>query len=203
MTHDPLWEDSGSAPSPYPGWMSDVDGEAYKNEVSQQFLLAMSSLAASVCVVAAINPNGERAGMTATAVCSLSTEPPQLVACMNRSSSMARAMNGTGWFSVSVLAHDQVELAGVFAGRTGLSGEDRFDDNVWTAHTTGAPVLSGAAATCICHVSASLQQATHLIVVGSVLDVINPAGESPLPLIYHGRHFTTVLPPPLSPQPND
>ena len=130
MTFDPSLNDEGAtaAASPYPGWMLADEGRAYEQEVSQHFVTAMSSLAATVCVVAAASPSGERFGITATAVCSLSTEPPQLVACVNRSSSIAKALSATGWFSVNILSGEQEHVAATFAGRTGLQGSDRFDD---------------------------------------------------------------------------
>ena len=194
MTYEPSLNDEGAtaSPSPYPGWMLDDEGVAYEQEVSGHFLTAMSSLAATVCVVAAASPSGDRFGITATAVCSLSTDPPQLVACVNRSSSMAKALGETGWFSVSILSGEQESVAATFAGRTGLQGSDRFEDQSWSRHTTGTPVLDGASAVCVCHVSNSLHQASHLVVIGRVLDVLLPEGDPPAPLMYHMRHFTTV-----------
>lgn len=181
--------------SPYPGWMPEDEGRAYESHVAGQFVNAMSALAASVCVIAATNPTtGERFGMTATAVCSLSTEPPQLVVCLNRNASVAGALTSTGWLTVNILAQDQADLAGVFAGRGGLAGEARFAHGSWRNHTTGAPVLEGSSATCVCHVSAKLQQATHLLVVGTVIDAIVDQEPPRPPLMYHLRRFTELAP---------
>lgn len=173
-----------------PGWLG-PESDAVDERVSQQFLTAMSSLAATVTVVAATSPLGARTGMTATAVCSLSTEPPMLVVCINRSCTLARTLTQTGWFSVNLLAGDQEGIAATFAGRGGLSGDDRFSHGDWTSHPTGAPILGDAAATCVCHVANTLQQATHLVVIGTVYDVLLPDG-APDPLMYHMRRFTTV-----------
>jgi flavin reductase (DIM6/NTAB) family NADH-FMN oxidoreductase RutF len=191
MSFEPASSGYGIPASPYPGWMLDEEGKAYEQEVAQHFLTAMSSLAATVCVVATTSPSGERAGITATAVCSLSTEPPQLLACINRNSSIARALEATGWFSVNILADHQEALAGTFAGRTGQKGSERFDDT-WKQHITGTPLLGGAAAVCVCHVSTLVRQTTHLVVIGRVLDVLLSADEPPAPLMYHTRRFTTV-----------
>jgi flavin reductase (NADH)/flavin reductase len=195
MSFDPMWHDYGAPASPYPGWMLDHEGKVYEEQVAQHFRTAMSSLAATVCVVAASSHTGDRYGITATAVCSLSTEPPQLVACVNRNSSIAKALVGTGWFSVNILAGSQEDVAVTFAGRTGKQGSERFDDDVWSMHLTGAPVLRDASAVCVCHVSNSLHQASHLVVIGRVLDVRLPEGHPPpAPLMYHLRQFTTVNP---------
>jgi len=166
-----------------------------ERQVAGQFKTAMSALAATVCVVAASGPSGERTGTTATAVCSLSTDPPQIVACVNRDSSIARMLACTGWFSVNILAGHQEPVAGTFAGRTGLKGEARFALEAgaeWTRHVTGVPLLTGAAASVICHVAGSLHQASHLVLIGRVLDVVMPEGTPPAPLMYHLRRFTTV-----------
>lgn len=193
MNIDSRWSDYGPPPA-YPGWMLEDEGRAYEQEVAQHFLTAMSALAATVCVVATTSPTGERVGITATAVCSLSSEPPQIVACVNRNSSLARALTATGWFSVNILAGHQESIAATFAGRTGLHGTDRFADAEWTLHVTGAPILTGSAAACICHISNTLHQTTHLVVIGRVLDVeLHPDGPPP-PLMYHMRRFVTVSP---------
>lgn len=195
MTAGPDWTNDAAPAPAYPGWMLEDEGNVYQEQVIQRFLTAMSSLAATVCVVAAASPSGERFGITATAVCSLSTDPPQLVACVNRNSSMAKALTETGWFSINILSGDQEPIAGRFAGLTGEKGSDRFDDALWTQHVTGAPVLSGSSAVCVCHVDNSLHQASHLVVIGRVLDVILPTElVTPPPLMYHMRRFTTLSP---------
>jgi flavin reductase (NADH)/flavin reductase len=172
--------------------MPEDEGHAYVRQVGEQFKTAMSALAATVCVVAASRPSGERTGATATAVCSLSTEPPQVVACLNRESSIARMLAVTGWFSVNLLAGHQEDVASVFAGRGGRNGEARFADAEWTRHVTGVPLLTGATASVVCHVAGSLHQASHLVLIGRVLDVVMPDGTPPDPLMYHMRRFTTV-----------
>lgn len=195
MTADIVWDDHESPAPPYPGWMPEDEGHAYERQVAEQFRTAMSALAATVCVVAASSPNGERTGITATAVCSLSTEPPQIVACVNRDSSIARTLAATGWFSVNILAGHQEPVAGTFAGRTGLKGEARFagqDGQEWTRHVTGVPLLTGATASVVCHVAGSLHQASHLVLIGRVLDVLMPEGAPTAPLMYHMRRFTSV-----------
>ena len=47
------------------------------------FKQSMRLLAGGVCIVAT-NSNGEWHGLTMTAVCSLTVDPPSLIACVNR-----------------------------------------------------------------------------------------------------------------------
>jgi flavin reductase (DIM6/NTAB) family NADH-FMN oxidoreductase RutF len=178
MTNDDLWVYDESIQPAHP-------------ELTHQFLRAMGSLAATVTVAAAASPTAGRTGATATAVCSLSTEPPMMVVCLNRESSLAKMLRTTGWFSVNLLAAGQEGIATDFSGRTGLSGEDRFGPQ-WTAHHSGTPVLTGAVATCICRIVNSMQQATHTVIIGEVQDVVMPNAQPPAPLLYHDRKFTTL-----------
>jgi|APCry1669188879_1035177.scaffolds.fasta_scaffold03357_5 flavin reductase (NADH)/flavin reductase len=178
MTNDDLWIYDESLRPAHP-------------ELTNQFLRAMSSLAATVTVAAAASPTAGRTGATATAVCSLSTEPPMMVVCLNRDSSLAKMLRTTGWFSVNLLAAGQESIAVDFSGRTGLSGEERFGPQ-WTAHHSGTPVLTGGVATCVCRIVNSMQHATHTVIIGEVHDVVMSDEKPPRPLLYHDRQFTTL-----------
>jgi flavin reductase (DIM6/NTAB) family NADH-FMN oxidoreductase RutF len=172
-------------------WIYDESISPANPELTNEFLRAMSSLAATVTVAAAASPTSGRTGATATAVCSLSTEPPMMVVCLNRESSLAKMLRRTGWFSVNLLASGQEGIAADFSGRTGLSGEERFGPQ-WHAHKSGTPVLDGAVATCICRIVNSMQQATHTVIIGEVHDVVMSSDSPPAPLVYHDRRFTTL-----------
>jgi flavin reductase (DIM6/NTAB) family NADH-FMN oxidoreductase RutF len=172
-------------------WVYDESIRPANPELTNQFLRAMSSLAATVTVAAAASPTAGRTGATATAVCSLSTEPPMMVVCLNRESSLAKLLRTTGWFSVNLLASGQEHIAADFSGRTGLSGDARFGPE-WRAHKSGTPVLDGAVATCICRIVNSMQQATHTVFIGEVHDVVMSNDTPPTPLVYHERRFTTL-----------
>lgn len=172
-------------------WIYDESIRPAHPELTASFLRAMSSLAATVTVAAAASPTAGRTGATATAVCSLSTEPPMMVVCLNRESSLAKMLRVTGWFSINLLASGQESIAADFSGRTGLQGEERFGPQ-WHAHKSGAPVLDGAVATCICRIGNSMQQATHTVIIGEVHDVVMASDPPPPPLVYHDRRFTTL-----------
>ena len=75
----------------------------------------------------------------------------------------------------------------VMGGVIGYLGGRRFLVSILTGS-----VLGGASAVCVCHVSNSLHQASHLVVIGRVLDVLLPEGPPPAPLMYHLRRFITV-----------
>src|SRR5205085_1818143 len=84
---------------------------------------------------------GGKTGATATAVCSVSDTPPTLLMCLNRRSQTNPAVVENGVFCVNTLGDGGAEIADIFAGRTGVTGSDRFTVGEWTTLSTGSPVL--------------------------------------------------------------
>jgi flavin reductase len=150
----------------------------------------MRQLASGVSVVTA-GVDGDRNGMTASAVCSLSVEPPSLVACLSRTAGTCSRLAESGTFCVNVLGRHHEDLASVFAGRTTLVGEERFAVGVWREGTLAVPVLADALVAFECEVATIHDHATHCIVVGVVHDV-HLALDGLRPLVYHDRAFYSV-----------
>ena len=143
------------------------------------FKQAMRRLAAGVTIMT--TRHGQvRGGLTATAVCSLSVDPPQLLVCVNRSAA-AHALIAEGEnLCVNLLAHKHHELATRFAGQTGILGADRFEAGRWGRLKTGAPVLEDALASFDCVVTEKVAASTHTIFIGRVVDVHVRANGRPL-----------------------
>jgi flavin reductase (DIM6/NTAB) family NADH-FMN oxidoreductase RutF len=158
--------------------------------VSSSFLDGMRQLAAGVSVVTA-GTAGDRNGMTASAVCSLSADPPSLIACLSRITGTCGRVADSGTFCVNVLGRQHEDLATVFAGRTDLVGEARFEVGMWEAGRIGVPVLSDALVAFECEVATIHDYATHCIVVGLVHQV-HLNGDGSRPLVYHDRAFCGV-----------
>jgi len=156
----------------------------------EAFKQAMRRFTGAVSVVTTRGPNGEQRGVTATAVCSLSVDPPAVIACINRQTGVGQFAPTSGIFCVNVLTEGQREVAEVFAGRTAHSGADRFAVGLWREHEVGAPVLSDAVANFACRIDRSIDFATHVILVGEVVQtVIGPKQDQPL--LYFDGAFTT------------
>ena len=156
-----------------------MDGELYRAIMRHQ--------AGAVTVIAVGSP-GRRSGLTATAVCSLSDDPPTILACIRRAARTHDVIHRFGVFSVNLLASDQQEIAELFAGGMGLSGEDRFMDEAWTTLVTGAPILRGALASLDCGLEVQLGFATLSIFIGSVQDGTVRAEAEPL-LYFRGDYW--------------
>ncbi|ODT13917.1 MAG: hypothetical protein ABS57_17195 [Mesorhizobium sp. SCN 65-12] len=153
------------------------------------FLAGMRRIAGAVTVITTTGGNGERRGLTATAVCSLSVEPPSLVACVNRKTWVAQFVRDAGVFAVNVLSHSQESIARTFAGHTPLAGADRFSSGDWRAGRTGAPVVAGALASFECRLGKLIEHTTHVILIGEVVETAIGDGDS---LVYLDGSFSAV-----------
>jgi flavin reductase (DIM6/NTAB) family NADH-FMN oxidoreductase RutF len=150
---------------------------------------AMSRLGAAVHVVATDGRAG-KAGFTATAVCSVSDQPPMLLVCLSRRSQGAPILRENGVFCVNTLDADAADLADVFAGRTGAAAAERFAAGVWGTLATGAPMLTRAVVAFDCRVVEIKAVASHNVIFGAVVAVrLGPAGPA---LVYHGRAYKSV-----------
>lgn len=140
-----------------------VDSAAYRNAISR-FLTGVTI----VTTVADEKPSG----LTATAIASVTLEPPTLLACLNRHSTTCQAIVQAGRFTVNVLASDQTDIAKLFASRE----TDKFQQLAVLGHgietgSFGTPHLRGALASIDCAVSATTDIGTHRIFFGEVQQV--------------------------------
>lgn len=131
------------------------------------FIHAMRHLPAGVTIVTAARGQ-QRNGFTATAVCSVSAEPPHLLVCANREAETHGTIIASGHFAVNVLRADQAALADRFAGRTGFEGAARFIGGPWLKLPSGSPALQNACAVFDCRVVERLSIATHDVIIGEV-----------------------------------
>ncbi|UWQ16641.1 flavin reductase family protein [Jannaschia sp. M317] len=158
----------------------------------QDFIQAMSRAAATVSVVTTDGPGG-RAGVTVSAMTSVSADgdAPTLVVCVNRSASAAKPILTNGCFATNVLEAGQQSLADRFAGRTGVDGAERFEGVDFDTLVTGAPLLRGLAGF-DCEVQAVDLIGTHHVIIGAVRAV--RVAEDGTPLIYGMRSYLRAAP---------
>lgn len=155
-----------------------------------RFREAMSRVAGAVHIVTTAGPAG-LGGITASAVTSITLEPPMMLFCINKTSPSAERMMANGVFCINTLAAADEPLSDIFAGRTGLHLEERFATGLWTKLATGAPVLSSALAAFDCRFVEAKEVSTHLIMIGVVEAVeIASGGEA---LLYGHRKYRRLL----------
>jgi flavin reductase (DIM6/NTAB) family NADH-FMN oxidoreductase RutF len=126
-------------------------------------------------------------GTTASAVTSLTLEPPMLLVCMNRSSSTGQAITRSKRLAVNILAEDQGALAERFATKA----TDKFAALSVVAGRLGQPLISNALAQLECEVTNSVEAGTHMVFFSEVLAVSASEG---LPLAYFRGEFGRLEP---------
>lgn len=136
-------------------------------------------------VVITATHQGERRGMTVSAVASLSLDPPMIVTCLNAASSTQEVVRRAGAFAVNILAEDQEHLAGLFA----RPGADPFLDLPCEPGITGAPILPGALAVLECRIAQEVRGGSHRVLLAHVVRA--SAGEGS-PLAYFRGRFGRI-----------
>ena len=149
---------------------------------------AMSRLGAAVNIITTDGPAG-RAGFTASAVCSVTDEPPTLLICLNRAASVYAAFERNGVLCVNVLAPDHQALSGVFGGKTPM--DERFAAGRWHAGVTGSPMLDGAAVSFDCRVVRSTPVGTHDVLFCEVAAIT--LGDTAHGLVYFDRRYHGLM----------
>jgi len=149
---------------------------------------AMARLGAAVHVVTTDGSAG-LGGFTASAVCSVTDDPPTLIVCQNRASDRNAVFKANGVLCVNTLMPGHEELSGVFAGRI-EAVDERFASGNWTTLATGSPVLDDAAASFDCRIANVLEVGTHSVFICEVEQI--RLGPSRQGLIYFDRAYHRV-----------
>jgi flavin reductase len=152
----------------------------------QNFREAMSRLGAAVNIITTTGPEGDT-GFTASAVCSVTDDPPTLLVCVNKNASQHDALLAAGFLCVNVLAHEHQELSPLFAGAGNVPMAERFARVNWRRIATGAPVLESATAAFDCKIDQVVEVGTHSVIFCAVQAI--HLGSTASGLIYHGRSY--------------
>lgn len=155
-----------------------VDPRAFRNALG---------LFASGVVVIATNVGDEIQAMTASAVSSLSLEPPLVLFCPARASRFSKHLEAAPNFSINFLREDQQALSSYFAGawRETKAPPYRFVD------FGGVPRLEGALSSLACSKERVVDGGDHLIAIGRVVAVHQ--GVLPYrPLLFFGGAYRVI-----------
>lgn len=156
--------------------------------VSQEvFKKGMQQLAATVTVITA-NHNGVRSGLTATAVSSVTNDPPSLLVCVNKNAGTHDLITNSGKFSVNLLSKDHVHISNGFATPVD-NPEEKFAHGEWQESPLGTPVLTEALTAFSCTVSETVNTNTHTIFIGTIEEIQH---KEQLPLIYGNKGYKTL-----------
>lgn len=159
---------------------------------SASFAAGMRYLAGS-CSVIATRKDGLRAGLTATAVCSVSADPARLLICINKSTYAHDMIHHAGLLSVNVLSEQQEETARRFAGMVKQArGDARFVDDNWEEGKLAIPRLKQALVSFGCRVAETVPGGkSHTVFICDVVEV-HCATQAQGPLMYFNRNFSKL-----------
>ena len=165
-----------SAPDPTGGPAVDPD----------TFRSALGRFATGVTVVTTVDGAGRDHGMTVSAFCSLSLDPPLVLVCIDHTASLHGVLRAGLPLAVNVLAAGQEPLSRRFAG--GEPG-DRFAGVGFERAANGAALLEGALAALECRIEALHPGGDHTIVVARVQ---HAATHDRRPLLYYRSGYATL-----------
>lgn len=156
----------------------------------QAFRSGMARLAAAVNIVTSTGDDGW-CGFTASAVCSVTDNPPTLLVCMNKGSQSRGAIKASGVLCVNTVAGPHEELSMRFSGANGVKDmKTRFAGGEWLTLITGAPALADAMVAFDCRVVHTAEIGTHDVLFCEVVGIHE--GEASEGLVYFDRKFHRV-----------
>ncbi len=153
-------------------------------DLPDTFKAAMRRLAASVSIVVAKGDEGP-VGMAATSITSLTVDPPAVLVCVNRMTSLHASLVPTAPLSVNLLARHHREVSMAFGG--GTPRKERFKVGDWQEGANGLPTLADAQANLECVIDAMLAYGTHSIVIARVIRA--RVSDMVAPLIYQDGSY--------------
>jgi flavin reductase (DIM6/NTAB) family NADH-FMN oxidoreductase RutF len=150
-----------------------------------EFRDALSRFASGVSVVTTRDKEGRNHGITVSAFCSVSLDPPLVLICIEKSTASHYAFGESRAFIVNILDAGQRDLSEQFAA----PAADKFGDREFESGIDGIPRLKAALANIECRVSALHDGGDHTIFVGQVEAVRARVGE---PLVYFRSEYGTT-----------
>lgn len=160
-----------------------------KTVQSREYRDAMAQYAGHVQLVTTEH-RGVRRGVTVTAACSVSDEPPMVLVCLNRTNPNNLTFLESGFFALNTLAVRHQAMAAAFAGFDGLSADERFAMADWDTIATGSPTLADAKAVFDCRLMEHKDMATHMVLFGEVVGL--RIGDDASALLFMDREWRSL-----------
>ena len=145
----------------------------------QRFREVMASFPSGVVVLTAFADDSLPRGLTVSAFCAVSLQPPLALACIEKTSNTLPAVQRAGSFTANILAAGREHLARRMA--TKLS--DKFDGIAWRRpeSTHGGPILEDdCAAYAVCTLKETIEAGDHWVLIGEVVEGAHREGVAPM-----------------------
>jgi len=154
--------------------------------LENQMKQAMRRLGASVTVITSYD-GIQKYAMTATAVTSVTLDPPALLICVNRASGLHHVLSKGYGFCVNILFSDQQAISDICASKE--QGEEKFNLGDWLYDDNDLPYLKHAQASIFCDLDHDHSYGSHTIFIGKVNKAIIRDDISPL-MFLAGNYFS-------------
>jgi flavin reductase (DIM6/NTAB) family NADH-FMN oxidoreductase RutF len=151
------------------------------------FRAVLGRFASGVTVVTVHDADGRDHGMTVSAFCSVSLEPPLVLACIDRTAALLPALGAGSAYAINVLSESQEALSRRFAAEV----DDRFEGIGYTRGPAGSPLLEDALAYMECRVEARVDAGDHVVVIGRVEHT--HVNDDASPLLYYRSGYGRLV----------
>lgn len=142
------------------------------------FRRLLGSFATGVTVATAFDADGAPCGMTASAVASVSMDPPLVLLCVDHDADFHAAISHADRFALNILAAEQ----GAVSERFAIRGGDKFANVPYTAAGDDPPRIDGAIAQIVCEQWQRIEAGDHTVFLGRVVGGSTRDGA---PLLYY------------------
>jgi 3-hydroxy-9,10-secoandrosta-1,3,5(10)-triene-9,17-dione monooxygenase reductase component len=160
-----------------------IDGEAFRD--------VMGRFATGISVITTSDESGRPAGITVSAMSSVSLDPPLVMVALARKRSITPVVAAKGRYAVNVLRDDQQALSDCFAHAPVSPGREEFCGAPWHAGPTGLPLLEGTLGSLECTIVQTFSVGDHELFIARVDSLEVASGESD-PLLYFRRQYLRV-----------
>ncbi len=143
-----------------------------------EFRSVLGRFPSGVTVVTTKAADGSDQGMTVSAFCSVSLEPPLVLICIEKTASVHDALTRAPAFVANILAAKQEQVARRFS----IVDIDRFDGVGFSRTRNGIAVLDDALGVIECSKFALHDAGDHTVIVG---EVEATRAETGTPLLYY------------------
>ncbi len=144
---------------------------------SEDFRAALTRFASGVTVVTSADSEGRPHGITVSAFCSVSLEPPLVLICIEKLAGSHASLAESGRFTVNLLSSGQQWISERFASLE----PDKFRDVPTATGVSGLPLIAGSLALLECEIRQAVDAGDHSVFIGEVMAASADGGD---PLVY-------------------
>jgi flavin reductase (DIM6/NTAB) family NADH-FMN oxidoreductase RutF len=149
---------------------------------NDDFRAALGRFASGVTVVTTKDNEGNLHGLTISAFCSVSMNPPLILICVEKTTPSHHAFEGAGGFVVNVLSEAQQNISNQFA----YKHYDKFAGISYQKGIEDLPVLDDCLVNLECRLKQFYDGGDHTIFIGEV-EKVTVRDEKPL-VYFHGNY---------------